>query len=97
MLGQHLSSQFSYDSDSNAFSAWASELGSYMFKQLYEDACDVGLEIVSCRTGAVSKFYLETEHVNDDNDITHWTLKPTTDTIRKFPLLKTATVTVFNT
>lgn len=96
MLGQHLSSQFSYDRDTNTFTAWVAELGSYAFKRLYEDACDEGFEIVSCKSGSVSTFYVETEHRDDDNDVTHWTLKPTTETLRKHPLLKDTKVIVFN-
>lgn len=96
MLGQHLSSQFSHDRATNTFTAWAAELGSYAFKRLYEDAVDIGFEIVSCKTGSVSTFYVEEEHRDDDNDVTHWTMKPTAATVRNHPLLADAKVIVFN-
>lgn len=96
MLGEHLSSQFEYDHDTNTFTAWASELGSYTFKRLYGDACDYGFDIVSCKTGAVSTFYVTEEDRDDDNDVTAWRMKPTAETIRKHPLLKDASVIVFN-
>lgn len=93
---QHLSQQFDYDHDTNTFTAWASELGSRMFGQLFEDACDVGLTIVSGRTGSISSFYISEEQRDDDNDISAWYLKPTNETVKRFPLLKDATVVVFN-
>lgn len=93
---QHLSQQFDYDHDTNTFTAWASELGSRMFGQVFEGACDVGLSIVSGKTGSEAVFYIAETEKDDDNDISAWRLKPTDATVRQFPLLKDTTVIVFN-
>lgn len=93
---QHLSGQFSFDHDTNTFTAWASELGSRMFGQVFEDACDVGLTIVSCKTGSMASFYIVETEKDDEHDIHAWRLKPTDATVRQFPLLKDTTVIVFN-
>lgn len=98
---RHSSKKFSYDSDTNAFTAWASTLDEgmkkHMFGRIFNDACDEGMYIVSDKTGAEAGFAVDREERNDDNDITSWVLKPTDETKRKFPLLKNATVTIFNT
>lgn len=92
----HPSKKFNYDHDTNAFTAWASDLGPHMFDRIYDDACDIGLSIVSHKTGAVSTFYVDKEERND-GDIMAWHLKPTEGTVRRHPLLKDTTVIVFNT
>lgn len=93
---QHFSAQFTYDHDTNTFTGWASELGSRLFAPVYEDAADLGLTIVSGKTGSGATYYIAEEERDDDNDISLWKLMPTPETIRRLPLLKDTTVIVFN-
>ncbi len=78
------------------FFAEISSLGVRGFERIYPDACDVGLSIRSERTGEEVWFYLETEHRDREGDVTHWTLKPTNEAVRKNPGLKGVKMTVFN-
>lgn len=98
---RHSSKKFSYDRDTNTFSAWASSLDEgmtkHMFGRIFPDSCDEGLYIVSDKTGAEAGFAVDKEERNDDNDVAFWVLLPTAETRRKFPLLKDAKVTIFNT
>lgn len=100
-IPRHSSKKFSYDSDTNSFTAWASELDvgmtKPMFGRIFPDACDEGLYIVSAITGDEAGFAVYRASRNIDDDITSWLLTPTDETKRKFPLLKNATVTIFNT
>jgi hypothetical protein len=78
------------------FSAEISDFGpSFRFEQIYTDACDAGLVMVSATTGKPARFYISTEH-DRDGDITHWTLKPTADAVRTYPGLAGTLVQVFN-
>lgn len=74
------------------------ERGRNLFKQIYPDACDEGLELISQRTGESSKWYVtNTEYSNDeDRELQAWHLKPTPETLRKHPRLQGYTMTIFN-
>ena len=93
----HISSKlFDYDHDTNTFTAWVSELGPRPFHQIFEDACDQGCSIVSSKTAQIADFYVSLEEHDAEHDIIAWHLKPTTATVKKLPLLKDATVVIFN-
>ena len=78
------------------FSAEVSDLRDFRPGRIYPDAADVGFIMVSSKTRSEAIFYLEKEHRDRENDITHWTFKPTTEAIRKNPNLKGTTVEIFN-
>ena len=93
----HISSKlFDYDHDTNTFSAWVSELGPQPFHQIFEDAADVGVSIVSSKTAEIADFFISITEKDAEQDIVAWHLKPTPITIQKLPLLKDATVVIFN-
>ena len=73
-----------------------SELGG--FSQIYDDAADRGITMVSNKTGKEVTFYVsdaETE-MNVEGGINNWLLRPTAETIWKIPKLRGVTIKVFN-
>ena len=86
----------------------ASDLGGQPFlNQLYKDAVDVGFVMKSHKTGEEVMFCLDKEHRDTDGrgwgglpleygDITHWTFKPTSDSIKRNPQIVNLEVTIFN-
>jgi hypothetical protein len=73
-----------------------SDLGlSFNFDRIYNDACDVGLILVSDKTGDAATFYLH-DVVKEDGDVIYWFLLPTSETIREFPRLKTSKIKIWN-
>ena len=99
MLARHLATKFGYNKAKNMYVADASELTEGgkrpLFGRVYDDACDEGFAMIS-ETGREAKFAVDNEVRHADNDVTHWVLVPTADTIRKLPMLRGATVTIFN-
>ena len=56
--------------------AEASELRGYDgFQRMHDDACDIGLAIISARTGVTERFYLEKRH-DFEGETTHWEYRP---------------------
>ena len=48
--------------------------GSLSFGRLYDDACDVGLVLISHKTGLAHSFYLAATERDMDNDVRWWDL-----------------------
>lgn len=91
------SGKFTYDEKTKVFTAEASDLsGINLFSPIYDDACDAGFAMESARTGQTVTYCLEKEHRNNDNDVTHWTFTPITESIRKTPICKGTSVMIFN-
>jgi hypothetical protein len=67
-----------------------------IWETLYPDACDIGLKLVSERTGKEAHFYLVDPVRDADNDVVEWELLPTTETKHKFPNLQGWKVIVLN-
>jgi hypothetical protein len=69
--------------------AEASDLGNFRLERLYDDACDLGLELCNPRTGNVTRWSLLTE-VRDprENELLGWMLVPTFETLNKQPELR---------
>lgn len=66
-----------------------------VFQRLYNDACDVGLILVSNRTKEEAT-WVAVDVSRDDEDIHHWILHPTSEAIRKHPRLEGYTMIIFN-
>ena len=68
------SERFNYFGDLKSFVAEHSDLNGYDIRQsLYDDACDVGFEIISEKTGE-SRIFLFTNQNNDnEGDVISWT------------------------
>lgn len=94
------SSLFSYNKDMNTLVSEISTLarGNSHLRvgRIYDDACDVGIEIKSEKTGNKIKFYLEREVTDDEGDFQYWTFKPLEVEVNKNPALRGMMVTVFN-
>jgi len=67
-----------------------------MLGQIYDDACDVGFEIKSEKTGNNVKFYMDQEFTDNEGDLQYWTFKPLEVEVNKTPALRGMVVTVFN-
>jgi len=78
---------FTHDKAIKRFVAEMSDLGHINFLPLYDDACDVGLALVSSKTLATSRWHLVETSRDNDQDITAWVLHPTAGTLRYFPKL----------
>jgi hypothetical protein len=89
-----------FHADTNTFSSEMSMLeasGGRPLSRYYDDACDAGFLLVSHKTSVAAGYTLDTEHRNRDNDITHWTFKPTAEAVRKNPQLAGTSVVIWNT
>ncbi len=90
---------FDYDSKTKSFSAEISTLeGKYgpCFHRIYNDACDLGLILVSAKTGVETKWAIDDEKRDDKGDLMYWKLVPTAETKRKVPAVRDCTMIVFN-
>ena len=92
--------QFDYNPQSKTFVAEASDLtqggASSLFGQIYSDACDLGLILVSQRTGAEVR-YVVSRSVMHDGDLLLWELVPADQTLRrKLVGAQDTKITIFN-
>jgi hypothetical protein len=70
--------QFTRDpSDRLKFIAEISDLGkSFQFGRVYDDACDIGLTLISEWTGVETVFAIHEEIKDGEGDVTGWELRP---------------------
>ena len=70
-------SQLAYDSTTNVFTADMAELShrGFAWEQAYPDACDLGVTVVSQRTGRSIMFVVNNEEWVGD-DLVAWHLTP---------------------
>ena len=93
------SEYFTYDSKDKTFSVWISDTnGKLDWKQLYDDACDIGFSMMSESSGKVATFsLLEAVSTGDaDDEVTHWIFEPTHESVQENPQLKGVKVIVWN-
>lgn len=87
-MAAYSSKLFNYDSASRIFTAEASQLGPVgrsIFHQIYKDACDAGITIISDRTGAEADYYIWDREVDQEGGVLSWKLLPTWHTTKKHP------------
>ena len=91
--------RFSHHLGNKMLIAEASDLnwtaGADDFKQLYDDACDIGLALSNPRTGSTTHWYLVAE-VTKQGELTHWVLQPTHESCRKHPGVQCYTMHILN-
>ena len=92
---------FFYDKQDRCFSQDMSTLtdgpkNRPVLDRICPDAYDEGLHLVSEKTGETCVFYVDRMHVNRDNEITHWELFVTPESLRKFPHMKGVKVIIWN-
>lgn len=69
----HDSNRFTFNKKTNTFSAEASDLGSgTLFSRYYDDACDVGFQMRSGRTGKIVDFILMDIEKGTEGEIVAW-------------------------
>lgn len=91
------SKQFSYSGATREFCAFISDFGpNFRFKQVYDDAVDEGLSIVSQRTGHTVDFVVTNVIRDREGDVSGWKLEPTTKSIRQHPSARGVVAIVFN-
>jgi hypothetical protein len=89
--------QFTWIPERRELVAEASDLGSsFQLEQLYVDACDEGVKIISDRTGQEAAFYLVQRKTDGEGDLLAWVFEPTLEAIRKQPQLAGVKVVVLN-
>ena len=97
------SAWFTHDAEQLRFIAEVSDLIGRLhqpyiqaiFGRLYNDACDIGIVMISDKTGQEATFYLKDE-VYNDGELVEYILKPTNETLRKFPRLEGYEVVILN-
>jgi hypothetical protein len=88
------SNRFTFKDDT--FTAEASDFKGHNYeRQIYDDACDIGIAIKSSVTGKVMKFHLHDTKIDNDNDILFWEYHPCSEDARD-PKLKNLKVIIFN-
>lgn len=70
------SARFTWVPGDRLFVADASDLPRELFGRVYDDACDVGLTLVSAKTGEEIVFAVDREKRDGEGDLLYWTLAP---------------------
>ncbi len=68
----------------------------FRLSRIYQDACDVGIQLQSHRTGEVATFYLAEEKHDNENDLLYMSFHPTPEEIKKNPRMRDVKVILFN-
>lgn len=71
-MSAHITSQFEWNSNTRTFTAEASELRTFSIDRLFNDAIDIGIELVSTMTTRSVKCHLTDTIRNNDGDIDMW-------------------------
>lgn len=90
--------QFVYIPETNRFISELSDLNKCPFIQIYDDACDKGLELRSEKTGSISKWYISNTiySTNEDHELISYELTPIKESVHKFPQLINCKMIIFN-
>ena len=75
--------------------AEASTIGYHGPHQIYDDACDVGIAVLSERTGNVVRFYLSGQDI-DGEDTYGWHFRPIPEDMRLLPTAAHIEVLIIN-
>ena len=94
-------SNFTHNAEAKMLIVEASDLfwapGAPDFKQLYDDAADVGIAVYNPRTSSTTYWHTTGEAVRDaDGCVTHWVLQPTNESCRKHPGVQCYTMHIYN-
>ena len=92
------SSSFSHFPKTKRMVAEVSDLNGFEgFKELYDDAVDVGFALKNPKTGNVTRWHVVTE-IRDprENELHGWYLAPTPESLRTNPVLADYSMTLIN-
>lgn len=86
----HSTNSFYHRAEERKFTAWASDLQPALF------GYDKALTLVSEKTGRNSDWAVTATHRDEENDVTHWDLQPTEETLRNLPALRGYRMVIYN-
>lgn len=73
-----------------------SDLGrTFNFRQLWDDACDVGIRLLNPATNQVTTWSAQ-EVYDADGELTHWVLNPIRETVASFPQTRNYKILIYN-
>lgn len=87
---------FAFNKEAKILSADISDLGPHPFRQVYNDACDEGLTVVSHHTGEEATFVVNRVETDGEGDITKWELIPTDQSLRRNRRLAGMSIYLYN-
>lgn len=96
-----LTSMFHWTPEEGLFSQELSSLNvkpsQCPFHQIYPDACDEGVVLISQVTGKEATYYVSSVDTDETReDIYGWNLLPTPETVRQQPRLKNTKILIIN-
>ena len=71
-----LSDRFSHDVEDKIISCEISTLNNVKFTRLYDDACDLGLELLNPKTNNRTRWYLQKEEILFSGEVAGWIFRP---------------------
>lgn len=87
----------SWNSKDKTFTGEISDCGrNFRLNRIWEDACDVGIDVESHKTQAVATFYLSEEKRDRENDLMYLEFRPTAKAAMKNPKLYGVKIILFN-
>jgi len=96
---QFSTNMFHWTPEEGLFSQELSSLGVRLnqnaFHQLYSDACDEGITLISHVTGKEANYFVDHMDMSYE-EIQGWNLLPTPETIKQQPRLKNTKVLIIN-
>jgi len=91
-------SVFSHNKDTKTFCAEASDFGhGNLFQRIYDDACDVGFQVINPTTlNTILLIHSHEERTLDGMDVQYWEFTPSYEDMQKHPSLKGYKFVVYN-
>jgi len=75
-IPSHSTSLFTWDSESSTFVIEASSLPRPMCNQVWDDAADLGFNLISEKTGDAIEVFLMKELKDAEGDVLYWQFEP---------------------
>lgn len=92
----HSTKKFTWLEKSKTFVGELSDFnGIKLFDQIYPDSADVGIKLISEKTGKEAVYYLADE-VSERGEFICYELLPTPETLKKMPQLKKSVIRIYN-
>ena len=74
----------------------ASDLGGPMYGQIYEDACDMGLDVHNPVSGNTARFLFSHAIEVEEDEVQGWVFYPSPKIVRVFPKLAGVKLVILN-
>lgn len=65
-------------------------------RRLYDDACDVGIQVFNPKTGSVTRWYLAGEDKDREGELQATNFRPCSESVRRNPEVEGYTIILFN-